>query len=136
VREHAGVWCKAALCPVDPRRRRAYGDLAEQGPRAAKANQPVRRKKQRGEECGDLPERLEAADLTGPAAQNTMGAEVSGTLRRTPSRPSAERGGLDGVGAPRLAPAANLSEPFRASRVRWRVRRRFTRELAVIAGAR
>ena len=67
-----------------------------------------RRKKQCGEECGDSWERLQAADLTGdqPAAQNTMGAEVSGSLRRTPSRPPRSALGLDGVGAPRQAPAA------------------------------
>ena len=70
----------------------------------------LRRKKQSGEECGDSWERLQAADLTGdqPAAQNTMGAEVSGSLRRTPSRPPRSALGLDGVGAPRLAPAARL----------------------------
>ena len=63
----------------------------------------LRRKKQSGEECGDSWERLQAADLTGdqPAAQNTMGAEVSGSLRRTPSRPPRSALGLDGVGAPR-----------------------------------
>ena len=68
----------------------------------------LRRKKQSGEECGDSWERLQAADLTGdqPAAQNTMGAEVSGSLRRTPSRPPRSALGLDGVGAPRQAPAA------------------------------
>ena len=77
----------------------------------------LRRKKQSGEECGDSWERLQAADLTGdqPAAQNTMGAEVSGSLRRTPSRPPRSALGLDGVGAPRQAPAAS-PEP----RVRWR----------------
>ena len=71
----------------------------------------LRRKKQSGEECGDSWERLQAADLTGdqPAAQNTMGAEVSGSLRRTPSRPPRSALGLDGVGAPRLAPAARLA---------------------------
>ena len=37
-----------------------------------------------------------------------MGAEVSGSLRRTPSRPPRSALGLDGVGAPRLAPAARL----------------------------
>ena len=42
------------------------------------------------------------------AAQITMGAEVSGSLRRTPSRPSAERGGLDGVALRPLVPAASL----------------------------
>ena len=70
----------------------------------------LRRKKQSGEECGDSWERLQAADLTGdqPAAQNTMGAEVSGSLRRTPSRPPRSALGLDGVGAPRQAPAASL----------------------------
>ena len=56
----------------------------------------LRRKKQSGEECGDSWERLQAADLSGdqPAAQNTMGAEVSGSLRRTPSRPPRSALGL------------------------------------------
>ena len=51
----------------------------------------LRRKKQSDEECGEEWERLQAADLTDdqPAAQNTMGAEVSGSLGRTPSRPAA-----------------------------------------------
>ena len=84
----------------------------------------LRRKKQSGEECGDSWERLQAADLTGdqPAAQNTMGAEVSGSLRRTPSRPPRSALGLDGVGAPRQAPAAR---PRASSQGRVR---RFTRE--------
>ena len=78
-----------------------------QGPRAGKANQPEAQEAER-EECGDSWERLQVADLTGnqPAAQNTMGAEVSGSLRRTPSRPPRSALGLDGVGAPRQAPAA------------------------------
>ena len=89
----------------------------------------LRRKKQSGEECGDSWERLQAADLTGdqPAAQNTMGAEVSGSLRRTPSRPPRSALGLDGVGAPRQAPAGEA--PSLESGVR-----RFTRETCVIAG--
>ena len=88
----------------------------------------LRRKKQSGEECGDSWERLQAADLTGdqPAAQNTMGAEVSGSLRRTPSRPPRSALGLDGVGAPRQAPAARTSSQGGV--------RRFTRETCVIAG--
>ena len=53
---------------------------------------------------------MNAADLAGdkPAAQITMVAEVSGSLRRTPSRPPRSALGLDGVGAPRQAPAASL----------------------------
>ena len=80
----------------------------------------LRRKKQSGEECGDSWERLQAADLTGdqPAAQNTMGAEVSGSLRRTPSRPSRSALDLDGVGAPRQQPRESVA-----------CVRRFTREL-------
>ena len=121
---------EAALCPDSCRPAKEPSSLrgrAVQGPRAGKANQP-RRKKQSGEECGDSWERLQAGDLTGdqPAAQNTLGAEVSGSLRRTPSRPPRSALGLDGVGAPRQAPAAR-PEP------RVRVRR-FTRETCVIAG--
>ena len=101
---------EAALCPDSCRPAKEPSSLrgrAVQGPRAGKANQP-RRKKQSGEECGDSWERLQAGDLTGdqPAAQNTLGAEVSGSLRRTPSRPPRSALGLDGVGAPRQAPAA------------------------------
>ena len=90
----------------------------------------LRRKKQSGEECGDSWERLQAADLTGdqPAAQNTMGAEVSGSLRRTPSRPPRSALGLDGVGAPRQAPAARPRASSQGGV------RRFTRETCVIAG--
>ena len=51
-----------------------------------------------------------------PAAQDTMGAEVSGSLRRTPSRSPRSALGLDGVGAPRLAPAARLVSRVRAER--------------------
>lgn len=89
----------------------------------------LRRKKQSGEECGDSWERLQAADLTGdqPAAQNTMGAEVSGSLRRTPSRPPRSALGLDGVGAPRQAPAARPRASSQGGV------RRFTRETCVIA---
>jgi len=47
-----------------------------------------------------------------------MGAEVSGSLRRTPSRPPRSALGLDGVGTPRLAPAARLASRVRQNATR------------------
>jgi len=78
-------------------------------------------------ECG----RPRRADLAGdkPGAQITMEAEVSGSLRRTQSRPPRSALGLDGVGAPRQAPVRRASNPIRFQAARLHGSADFSRSI-------
>ena len=72
--------------------------------------QEARSKRARGTcDCEPASTSEQSRPANKPAAQITMEAEVSDSLRQTPSRPPRSALGLDGVGAPRPRPAAPSS---------------------------